>query len=143
MLIGNYTHNADAKGRIFMPVKLREDLGDSFYVTRGVGKCLFVMSVNEWERLAEKFKDVALTNTSAQSLLRMFFANASLCEPDKQGRILLQQPLRDLIGLAKEAVITGVMTRVEIWSKEGWDDFNRNSDETYDQMLAELAPLGI
>ncbi len=143
MLIGTYSHNVDAKGRVFMPVKLRDELGDCFIATQGVGKCLFVFSMEEWEKLAQKFKDVPISSVPIQSIMRKFFANACECEPDKQGRILLPQRLREYIGVDKEAVVTGVMSRAEIWSKEGWDEFNEKTDSDYEQMLTELAPLGI
>lgn len=143
MLIGTYSHNVDAKGRVFMPAKLRDDLGESFIVTKGVGKCLFVFSLEEWEKFSGKLKDLPISNTAAQSFLRMLFANACECEPDKQGRILLPQRLRDYIGVIKEAVVTGVMTRAEIWSKEGWDAYCENSDNEYEETLEKLSELGI
>jgi MraZ protein len=143
MLIGTYTHNVDIKGRVFVPVKLREKLGERFIVTKGVGKCLFVFSISEWDNFSVKLKDLPISNAAAQSFLRMLFANACECEPDKQGRILLPQRLRQYIGLEKEAVVTGVMTRAEIWSKEGWDAYCEISDNEYEETLAKLSELGI
>ena len=121
MLIGEYTHNIDAKGRIFMPAKFRDDLGESFIVTKGVGKCLFVFSSEEWENFAGKLKGLPISDVAAQSFTRMLFASACECEGDKQGRILLPQRLRDHIGVTKETVIIGVMTRAEICSNEVWE----------------------
>ncbi len=143
MLIGTYAHNVDAKGRVFMPAKLREELGEQFVVTKGVGKCLFVFSMEEWERFSAKLKDLPISNSAAQSFLRMLFANACECNPDKQGRVLIPQRLRDYIGIIKEAVVTGVMTRAEIWSKEGWDAYCETSDSEYEQTLEKLSELGI
>ncbi|MGI6152884.1 MAG: division/cell wall cluster transcriptional repressor MraZ [Christensenellaceae bacterium] len=143
MLFGTYSHNIDAKGRMAMPAKLREELGDKFIVTKGVGKCLFVYSEEEWENFSNKLKDLPLSNAAAQSFARMLFANACECEPDKQGRILLPQRLRDFIGAVKEAVVTGVMNRAEIWSKDGWQAYCDNADEEYEQTMAQLAELGI
>jgi len=143
MLIGTYYHNVDAKGRVFMPVKLREDLGERFMATRGVGKCLFVFSMEEFNRMAEKTKEIPLSNLPAQRFMRDFFSNACECEPDKQGRILLPQKLRDYIGVEKEAVIAGVLNRVEIWSKEGYESYSDDSDSEYEQMLAQMSELGI
>jgi MraZ protein len=143
MLIGTYNHNLDAKGRVFMPAKLREGLGEHFIVTKGVGRCLFVFSLEEWERFSEKLKNVPISNVAAQNFLRMFFANACECESDKQGRILIPQRLREYIAAEKEAVITGVMNRVEIWAKEGWEAYSERSDSEYEETLAQLAELGI
>lgn len=143
MLIGTYSHNVDAKGRVFMPVKLREELGERFIVTKGVGTCLFVFSYEEWKKFSEKLRGLPVSNAAAQSFTRMLFANACECEPDKQGRILLPQRLRDFISVLKEAVITGVNNRAEIWSKEGWDNYCDNADEQYDEMMAQLSDFGI
>lgn len=143
MLIGTYYHNVDAKGRVFMPVKLREELGERFMATRGIGKCLFVLSMEEFDRIAEKIKEIPLSNLPAQRFMRDFFSNACECEPDKQGRILLPQNLRSHIGVIKEAVVTGVLNRVEIWSKEGYESYTGDSDNEYEQMLAQMSELGI
>lgn len=143
MLIGTYSHTVDAKGRMFMPAKLREDLGEKFIVTQGVDKCLFVYSLSEWEKFSEKIRELPITNKGARSFARMFFANACECEPDKQGRILLPQRLREFIGLDKDAVITGVNARAEIWAKEVWDGYSDQSEDEEDENLAMLAELGI
>lgn len=143
MLTGTYQHNLDVKGRVFMPAKLREKLGETFLVTKGIGKCLFVFSQEEWEAFAEKLKIAPLTDVAAQSFVRMLFANACDCEPDKQGRILLPQMLREHIEAKKELVIIGVGRRAEIWTKEGWDEYNAVTYKDYEQTLAKLAELGI
>ncbi|MEG0833816.1 MAG: division/cell wall cluster transcriptional repressor MraZ [Christensenellaceae bacterium] len=143
MLIGEYSHNLDAKGRVFMPSKFRDDLGDNFIVTKGVGKCLFVFSKDEWTNFSQKLKVLPISDVAAQSFTRMLFASACECEGDKQGRILLPQRLRTHIGAVKETVIIGVMTRAEIWSKEGWEEYNASAYNDYEQTLAKLAELGI
>ncbi|MEG0256872.1 MAG: division/cell wall cluster transcriptional repressor MraZ [Christensenella sp.] len=143
MLIGEYTHNLDVKGRVFMPAKFRDDLGESFIVTKGVGKCLFVFSLEEWANFSGKLKDLPVADAPAQSFARMLFASACECEGDKQGRILLPQRLRDYIGVIKETVIIGVMTRAEIWSQEGWAEYNDSAYKDYEATLAKLAELGI
>lgn len=143
MLIGTYEHTVDAKGRLFVPARLRADLGEAFIGTKGVGSCLFVFSPEEWEKLAARLRQVPLTNTAGQGFVRMLFANAFECLPDKQGRILIPKPLREKTGLAHEAVITGVLTRAEIWPKAAWDSYTAAMEETYDQQLGELADLGI
>ena len=143
MLTGTFQHNLDAKGRVFMPAKLREKLGTSFLVTKGIGECLFVFSNEEWEAFADKLKIAPVTDVAAQSFLRMLFANACECEPDKQGRILLPQRLRNHIKAEKELVIIGVGRRAEIWSADGWDRYNETTYEDYEETLAKLAELGI
>jgi MraZ protein len=126
-----------------MPSKLREDLGVKFIVTRGIGSCLYVFSLEEWQNFSSKLKSLPLTDRSAQDFLRMLFASACECEPDKQGRILLPQRLRDHAHISGEAVVIGVMSRVEIWSKEDWAKYNERSANDYDETLKQLSLLGI
>lgn len=143
MLIGTYEHAVDDKGRLFMPVRLREELGESFIGTKGVGNCLFIYSPEEWEKLAGKLRQVPLANAAGQGFVRMLFANAFECTPDKQGRILIPKTLRGKIDLRRDAVITGVLTRAEIWPKAGWEAYTAQLDAAYDEQLGELAALGI
>lgn len=143
MLIGEYQHNIDAKGRVFMPAKFREELGENFLVTKGIGKCLFVFSLEEWKTFADKLKQIPMTDTSSQSFIRMLFASACECGPDKQGRILLPQRLRDFAEMEKEAVAIGVGSRAELWSAENWAKYNEGAYEDYEATLAKLAQLGI
>ena len=143
MLIGEYSHNMDAKGRVFMPAKFREELGEKFIVSRGIGKCLFVFAQNAWTELAAKLKTVPITDQKAQVFLRMLFASACECEPDKQGRFLLPARLREYAGFDKEVVAIGVMGRVELWSAENWEAYSAASDEDYESTLEKLAELGI
>ena len=116
-MTGQYQHSIDAKGRVFIPAKLREELGETFYVTMGMDSCLSVYSDASWAKFTEKFESLPYTKTKA---MRPLFANAAKCEPDSQGRILLPQQLRAYAGLGKEVVIIGVSTRAEIWNAERW-----------------------
>ena len=143
MLIGEYSHNLDAKGRVFMPAKFREELGEKFIASRGIGKCLFVFSEESWSEFTGKLKTIPITDQKAQVFLRMLFASATECEPDKQGSILLPARLREYAGMDKEVVAIGVMSRVELWSKEAWDDYNAAASDDYEETLAKLAELGI
>lgn len=143
MLIGEYTHSLDPKGRVFMPARFREELGEKFIVSRGIGKCLFVFSVEVWTEFTAKLKTIPLTDQKAQVFLRMLFASASECEVDKQGRVLLPQRLRDYAHLEKEVSVIGVMSRVELWAREEWEAYNEASQEDYEQTLEKLAELGI
>lgn len=114
---GQYQHTIDAKGRVFIPAKLREELGETFYVTMGMDSCLSVYSDASWARFTEKFESLPYTKTKA---MRPLFANAAKCEPDSQGRILLPQKLRAYAQLDKDVVIIGVSNRAEIWNAERW-----------------------
>lgn len=114
---GQYQHTIDAKGRLFIPSKLREELGETFYVTMGMDSCLSVYSDASWARFTEKFESLPYTRTKA---MRPLFANAAKCEPDAQGRILLPQKLRAYAGLEKDVVVIGVSNRAEIWNAERW-----------------------
>ncbi|MBQ9942477.1 MAG: division/cell wall cluster transcriptional repressor MraZ [Christensenellaceae bacterium] len=143
MLIGEYSHNLDPKGRVFIPAKFREELGEKFIVSRGIGQCLFVFAENAWIELAGKLKSIPITDQKAQVFLRMLFASACECEPDKQGRILLPARLREYAGFQKEVVAIGVMSRVELWAAETWDSYSAASGEDYEETLQKLAELGI
>ena len=116
-MTGQYQHTIDAKGRLFIPAKLREELGDTFYVTMGMDSCLSVYSDASWARFTEKFESLPYTKTKA---MRPLFANAAKCEPDAQGRILLPQKLRAYAKLEKDVTIAGVSDHAEIWNAEAW-----------------------
>jgi MraZ protein len=141
MFMGEYNHTVDAKGRLIVPSKFREQLGDEFVVTKGLDGCLFVYENSEWKALEEKLHALPLTNANARKFTRFFLAGATSCEVDKQGRILLPAILREFAQIDKDAVLVGVGSRIEIWSKENWLAAN-----TYDDMeeIAEnMEGLGI
>ncbi len=141
MFMGEYNHTIDAKGRLIVPSKFREILGDEFVVTKGLDDCLFVYPLDEWAHIEEAFRKVPLTNKKARSFVRFFFAGAASCEVDKQGRILLPQTLRAYAGLEKEIVSAGVLNRVEIWDKEKWEQSNDIGD--MDDIADYMAELGV
>ena len=122
MLIGEYQHTIDAKGRVAVPTKFREDLGLCFYVTKGLDGCLFVLSQSEWTSLENKIGSMPISK--ARGLQRFFFSGAAQVQPDKQGRILLPQPLREYAFLSKDVTFIGTGNRAEIWSTENWNRFN-------------------
>ena len=137
MLIGEYQHSIDPKGRVIVPSKFREDLGERFYVTKGMGKSLFVLSPKEWEKLQEQI--IAMPMSKARQLQLYFFAGAAEVEPDKQGRILLPQHLRDHAGLTKDIAFVGVSRRAEIWDAESWAAFNASlTQESIAEAMDEL-----
>lgn len=117
---GEYNHSIDAKGRVIIPAKFREKLGDSFVVTKGLDGCLFVFTNEDWESFAEKLQKFPLTNKEARKFTRFFLAGAADVETDKQGRILLPQNLREFAHLEKDVVLVGVSGRCEIWDKDTW-----------------------
>ena len=141
MFMGEYNHTVDAKGRLIVPSKFREQLGDEFVVTKGLDGCLFVYENTEWKALEEKLHALPLTNANARKFSRFFLAGATTCEVDKQGRILLPAVLREFAKIEKDAVLVGVGRRIEIWSRDNW-----NQSNTYDDMeeIAEnMEGLGI
>ena len=137
MLIGEYFHSLDAKGRVNIPSKLKEDLGEKFIVTKGLDGCLFVYSSEEWNRLAEKIKELPLTKS--RNIQRFLFASATEVSLDKQGRILIPQNLREYSKLKKEIVILGVSVRAEIWDKSSYDLMNQEiTPESAAEAMEEL-----
>ena len=135
MLIGEYEHSVDAKGRLIMPSKLKQDLGESFIVTKGLDSCLFVFSLTEWSNFEEKLKTLPLTNKNARDFVRFFLSGATECELDKQGRFLISANLRQYASLEKDVVIIGVGTRLEIWNKEKWQEYSNEENISADEML--------
>ena len=143
MLIGEYEHSLDAKGRLIMPAKIREDLGEKFIITKGLDGCLFGFSKNEWNNFEEKLKTLPLTNKDARDFVRFFLSGAIECEIDKQGRFLIASNLREYAELEKEAVIIGVGTRIEIWNKDKWKAYNSEENLSADQIAENMANLGM
>ena len=142
MFMGEYNHTIDAKGRLIVPVKFREILGDNFIVTKGLDGCLFVYPNDEWTRFEEKLKGLPLTNKNARQFTRFFLAGAAACEVDKQGRILLPQVLREFASLEKDVVLVGVASRIEIWSRERWDESMNTYDGDMDEVAEKMESLG-
>ena len=141
MFMGEYNHTVDDKGRLIIPSKFREELGDSFVVTKGLDGCLFVYAESEWKLLEERLKALPLTNKDARAFARYMLAGAAEVEPDKQGRILLPQVLRTFAELEKDVVLIGVASRVEIWNKDKWD--NVSNADNMDEIAEKMADLGI
>lgn len=142
MFMGEYNHTIDAKGRLIVPAKFREALGDEFVVTKGLDGCLFVYSNSEWNAFEEKLRTLPLTNKNARQFTRFFLAGAAACEVDKQGRILLPQVLRGFAKLEKDVVLVGVASRIEIWSKEVWEESVNTYDTDMDEVAENMENLG-
>ena len=143
MLIGEYEHSLDTKGRLILPAKIREDMGETFIVTKGLDGCLFGFSQTEWANFEEKLKTLPLTNKNARDFVRFFLSGATECEMDKQGRFLIVANLREYANLVKDAVIIGVGTRIEIWNKEKWKAYNSDENISADAIAENMTMLGI
>ena len=141
MLIGEYEHSLDVKGRLIMPAKLRIDMGEKFIVTKGLDGCLFAFSQNEWLNFESKLKSLPLSDKNARNFVRFFLSGATECELDRQGRFLIPANLRQAANLEKEAVIIGVGTRLEIWDKATWEKCDENI--SVDEIAENMTMLGI
>ena len=142
MLVGEYKHNVDAKGRLIIPSKFREDLGDTFVITRGLDGCLFGYPMEEWKILEEKLKQLPLAKKEARAFTRFFYSAATECELDKQGRILIPQTLRTHADLEKVCFVVGVSDRFEIWSEDRWATFTEETEETFEEMAETMIDFG-
>lgn len=143
MLIGEYEHSLDVKGRLIMPSKLREDMGEKFIITKGLDGCLFGFSQDEWTNFEEKLKTLPLTNKNARDFVRFFLSGAIECEIDKQGRFLISANLREYANMEKDVVIIGVGTRLEIWNREKWKDYTSDENISADEIAENMTMLGI
>ena len=141
MFMGEYSHTVDAKGRLIVPSRFRESLGDEFVVTKGMDGCLFVYPSDEWKVIEEKFRNVSQMGKDARKFARFFLAGASACEVDKQGRILIPTVLREFAGLEKDVVLAGVLNRIEIWSRERWEEANSYDD--MEEISEHMSDIGI
>ena len=131
MFIGEYHHTIDEKGRIIIPAKFRDGLGKYFIITRGIENCLFVYSIDSWNKICDKLNSLPFTKKDARQFVRFFMSGATEVELDKQGRVNVTQPLIDYANLKKDCVIIGTGERLEIWSQEDWNCF---FDSTKDNM---------
>ena len=138
MLIGEYRHNLDEKGRLIIPAKFREEIGNSFIVTKGLDGCLFVYSLAEWDKIMTKLKTLSFTKKDARTFTRFFLASASVCEFDRQGRINLVNALTLYAGIKKECVIIGVNDRLEIWALDKYENLMAENIEQLDEISENL-----
>lgn len=142
MLMGIYEHALDAKGRLIIPAKLREELGDNFFITKNVDSCLAIYPENEWQKFKEKLDTLPkISSEAARRLRRFYFGNSQLLEADKQGRVLIPQTLRDFAGLTKDVTLVGVDDHVEIWDQESWNKYNEENN--IDDILYDLGDIDL
>ena len=143
MLIGEYEHSLDVKGRLIMPAKLRVDMGEKFIVTKGLDGCLFAFSQNEWLNFETKLKALPLSDRNARNFVRFFLSGATECELDKQGRFLIAGKLREVAKLDKDVTIIGAGTRIEIWDKAKWEEHNSEENLSIEEIEQNMEDLGI
>lgn len=142
MFYGEYEHILDRKGRVIIPAKLREVFRENyiekFFITRGLDKCLFLFTEDEWKLQEQKFKSVPFTRAESRAFNRLYFSGASEVICDRQGRILIPHNLKDFAAIKKEIVIVGVSNRIEIWSKSEWQEFYRNNRESFEDIAEKI-----
>ena len=138
MFMGEYQHSVDAKGRLIVPAKFREALGETFVVTRGLDNCLFGYPMDEWRKLEEKLKDLPMTKKDTRAFARFFFSGATEVEIDKQGRINIPSTLVQHAHLIKECVVLGVSNRIEIWAKDAWEAYFSESEQSFNEIAENM-----
>jgi MraZ protein len=143
MILGEYKHSLDTKGRLAVPAKFREKLGAGAIITRGLDKCLFIFGANEWEVLVQKLMSLPLAQANSRAFVRLMLAGASDAKVDGQGRILVPDYLRKYAGLKKQAVVTGLYNRMEVWDEEEWQSYKRKTEASSDEIAEKLGELGI
>ncbi|KKW48306.1 MAG: Protein MraZ [Parcubacteria group bacterium GW2011_GWA1_59_11] len=143
MLLGEYRHNLDTKGRVAIPAKFREKLAAGAIITRGLDNCLFVFGPKEWEALAAKLIALPLSQSNSRAFVRLMLSGAADVEFDAQGRILIPDYLRKYAGLDKKVVITGLYSRLEIWGEEQWEKYKQKTESSSEEIAEKLSELGI
>lgn len=138
MFMGEYEHQLDAKGRMIVPSKFRHELNERFIITRGLDKCLFGYTMEEWQNIEEKMKSLPMTKRDARKFMRMFFSGAVEVELDKQGRINIPKNLREYANLTKECTVIGVSSRIEIWDRSTWNAFYEESEDSFEDIAEDL-----
>ena len=140
MFMGEYNHTIDAKGRLIVPSKFREQLGEAFVVTKGLDGCLYIYTEADWESVSENLKSLP-PNKNSRQLVRFLMSGAERVEVDKQGRILVPTTLRDYAKLEKDVVLAGVAGKIEVWNKESW--LGETACEDIDDIAEQMADLGL
>ena len=137
MFMGSHSHNIDSKGRVIIPAKMREQLGEQFVITRGFEECVAVYSMEEWEKVMERLSQLPSTQKSARRLKRMFLSYAVEVEPDKQGKVIIPSALREMAHIDKEVLVVGQENHIEIWNAESWNNYIGDDDEMSFEEAAE------
>lgn len=137
MLMGEYRHTIDDKGRLTIPSKIRYELGEGFVITRGLDKCLSIYPKEEWDNIIQKYKELPQTK-DVRNFMRIFLSGATTLEFDKQGRINIPMPLIEFADLKKECIIIGVNDRLEVWSQDNWQSFINDNEEKFSDIADNL-----
>ena len=143
MLLGEYKHNLDIKGRVAIPAKFREELKPGAIITRGLDNCLFVFTSKEWEALAQKLVSLPLAQANSRAFARLMLAGATDVDIDSQGRVLIPDYLRKYAGLSKQVTVAGLYNRIEVWDSESWDKYKQKTESSSDEIAEKLGELGI
>jgi MraZ protein len=143
MLLGEFKHNLDIKGRMAIPAKFRDKLEAGAIITRGIDDCLFVFANNEWEVLVKKLVALPLAQANSRAFVRLMLAGATDVELDSQGRILIPDYLRKYAGLSKAVVVAGLYNRVEIWDEAAWNTYKVKTESSSEEIAEQLGELGI
>lgn len=141
--MGEFQHALDDKGRLTVPAKFREGLGEDFVITRGLDRCLFAYPRTAWNALEERVKSLPTEQPEVRAFVRLLFSGAVVAELDKQGRVGLPQQLRSYAEIDRDAVITGASTRVEIWSAGKWAEYSSKFESAYSEIAEKIVGLGI
>lgn len=141
--MGEYQHTIDEKGRMIIPAKFRDELGEHFVITRGLDNCLFVYPQSEWKLIEQKLKTLPFTRSDARAFTRFFFSGAIECELDKQGRVNIAANLRQYAELQKDCVVIGVSNRVEIWSKEKLEEYFSDSEASFNEIAEKIVDFDL
>jgi MraZ protein len=140
---GEYFHTFDSKGRVIIPAKFREELGESFFLGKGFDNCLFVFPNSEWEVFLDELKKLSVLSNEQRKFTRKLLSGFIECSMDKQGRILLPPNLREYSRLKDEAVVIGVLNRIEIWNKKDWDKYSDDENMDFEDMAEKMTELGL
>jgi MraZ protein len=143
MLLGEYKHSVDEKGRLAIPVKFRDVLKAGAIITRGLDKSLFIFSLTEWDTLAKKLIALPLAQGNSRAFARLMLAGAADVKLDQQGRLLVPDYLRDYAGIGKQAVVAGLYNRIEVWNAETWQEYKTKTESASDEIAEKLGELGI
>ncbi|MHB1611708.1 MAG: division/cell wall cluster transcriptional repressor MraZ [Sulfobacillus sp.] len=142
MMMGEYVHALDDKGRIILPARLRDDLQDHFVMTKGLDGCLFFYPMDEWHKMEERLRALPMTNANARAFARLFLAGAQDVEVDRQFRITVPPRLREYAGVQKDVVLVGVSNRVELWAQERWTEYQTSAQSGYEDVAEKMADFG-
>lgn len=143
MFLGEHQHVIDSKGRLIIPSRFREGLGEVFILTKGLDRCLFAYPLQEWKVLEQKMRSLPFTRGDIRAFVRFFFAGATECEIDKQGRVLIPANLREYARLNKEVVVIGVSSRVEIWAREEWERYSEETSASVEKIAEKIVDFDL